>query len=62
MDRTSGLEVDEKTKIRCCDIATAIYLDDDDKLKEFLPNSRPNPDSNYAKTSIVPGHLGIKEK
>ena len=56
MVRTSGLKVDKETKIRCGDIAKAIYLDDEDDLNRFLPNGRPNPDCNYARTSIIPGH------
>ena len=56
MGPTSGLKVDEKTKSRCRDIATAIYLDDDHNLNRFLPNGRPNPDCNYVQTSTVLGH------
>ncbi|XP_028391796.1 uncharacterized protein LOC114516496 isoform X2 [Dendronephthya gigantea] len=35
---TSGHKVDEKTVMRYCDIATAIYLDDDLNLSRFLTN------------------------
>ena len=56
MGRTSGLEVDEKTIRRCRDIATAIYLDDDDDLNRLFPKGRPIPDCIYVQTSIVPEH------